>query len=48
MARQGHHGATRKQPKREVFDRWLDRLVTISVITAMVVGIAAVVAHWLL
>ncbi|MGM0834294.1 MAG: hypothetical protein ACQEUK_15890 [Pseudomonadota bacterium] len=48
MARQGHHGATRKKPKRVVFDRWLDRIVTVAVVTAMVVGTAAVAAHWLL
>ncbi|WP_249975963.1 hypothetical protein [Vreelandella olivaria] len=54
MARQGRHGATRRQPKTRwqpkgaVFDRWLDRIVTIAVVTAMVIGLSAVLAHWLL
>ena len=48
MARQGRHGATRRQPKGAAFDRWLDRVVTVAVVTAMVVGLSAVIAHWLL
>ncbi|MBE0401085.1 MULTISPECIES: hypothetical protein [Halomonas] len=54
MARQGRHGATRRQPKGAAFskgiafDRWLDRVVTIAVVTAMAIGFAAVIAHWLL
>ncbi|MDN7133857.1 hypothetical protein [Vreelandella profundi] len=54
MARQGRHGATRRQAKRPAlsrgiaFDRWLDRIVTVAVVTAMVIGFAAVIAHWLL
>jgi hypothetical protein len=48
MTRHGRHGATRKQPKGRAFDRWLDRVVTVAVITALVVGISAVLAHWLL
>lgn len=48
MARQGRHGATRRQPKVAAFDRWLDRVVTVAVVTAMVVGLSAVIAHWLL
>lgn len=48
MARQERHGATRRQPKRAGFDRWLDRAVTVAVLTAMVIGLAAVAAHWLL
>ncbi|MBB3231826.1 MULTISPECIES: hypothetical protein [Halomonas] len=38
-------GATRRRRKRRfdwsVFDRWLDRLVTLAVVTALVVGGAA-------
>ncbi|WP_159053575.1 MULTISPECIES: hypothetical protein [unclassified Halomonas] len=50
MARQVRHGATRRQPKPRsvVFDRWLDRIVTVAVVTAIVIGLAAVIAHWLL
>ena len=48
MARHGRHGATRRQPKGRSFDRWLDRVVTVAVLTAMIIGLAAVVAHWLL
>lgn len=48
MARHGRHGATRRQPKGVTFDRWLDRVVTVAVLTAMVIGLAAVLAHWLL
>nr|WP_290671984.1 MULTISPECIES: hypothetical protein [unclassified Halomonas] len=48
MARQGRHGATRRRSKGAAFDRWLDRVVTVAVVTAIVVGLAAVVAHWLL
>lgn len=48
MARQERHGATRRQPKGVAFDRWLDRVVTVAVLTAMAIGIAAVIAHWLL
>ncbi|WP_185859022.1 hypothetical protein [Vreelandella nanhaiensis] len=52
MARQGRHGATRRQPKGATFDRWLDRwldrVVTVAVVTALVVGLSAVLAHWLL
>ncbi|WP_189462500.1 hypothetical protein [Vreelandella hamiltonii] len=48
MARQERHGATRRQPKGMAFDRWLDRIVTVAVVTAMLVGLSAVLAHWLL
>ncbi|MBP5978639.1 MAG: hypothetical protein KA748_00325 [Halomonas sp.] len=52
MARQGRHGATRRQPKKASLDRWLDRwldrVVTVAVVTALVVGLSAVLAHWLL
>ncbi len=48
MARQGRHGATRRQQKGVAFDRWLDRIVTVAVLTALVIGLAAVAAHWLL
>ncbi|WP_175540368.1 hypothetical protein [Halomonas sp. QHL1] len=51
MARQERHGATRRQPKGPkgvAFDRWLDRVVTVAVLTAMAIGLAAVAAHWLL
>ncbi|WP_404473100.1 hypothetical protein LG301_02395 [Vreelandella venusta] len=48
MARQGRHGATRRSSKHVAFDRWLDRVVTVAVVTAIVVGVSAVVAHWLL
>lgn len=49
MVRHGrHHGATKRQPKGFAFDRWLDRVVTVAVFTAMVIGLAAVFAHWLL
>ncbi|MBT2801739.1 hypothetical protein J7J49_10430 [Halomonas sp. ISL-56] len=48
MARQGRHGATRRQSKGIAVDRWLDRVVTVAVLTAMVIGLAAVAAHWLL
>ncbi|MCB8888104.1 MULTISPECIES: hypothetical protein [Halomonadaceae] len=47
MARQ-RHGATRRQPKGAAFDRWLDLVVIVAVMTAMVVGLSAVLAHWLL
>ncbi len=54
MARQ-RHGATRRQPKGAalhrcwaVFDQWLDLIVIVAVLTALVVGMSAVVAHWLL
>tara|TARA_R100001039_G_C1852280_1_gene113070 strand:- start:2940 stop:3092 length:153 start_codon:yes stop_codon:yes gene_type:complete len=48
MARQGRHGATRRQAKGVSFDRWLDKVVTVAVLTAMIIGLAAVAAHWLL
>ncbi|WP_167537994.1 hypothetical protein [Vreelandella boliviensis] len=48
MARQERHGATRRQSKGITFDRWLDRVVTVAVLTAMIIGLAAVAAHWLL
>ncbi|MBR2512445.1 MAG: hypothetical protein IKE45_00210 [Halomonas sp.] len=48
MARQVRHGATRRSSKNVAFDRWLDRVVTVAVVTAIVIGLAAVVAHWLL
>jgi len=47
MARQGRQGATQRQPKGLAFDRWLDRVVTVAVLTAMIIGLAAVIAHWL-
>ncbi|MCS2610952.1 hypothetical protein [Halomonas dongshanensis] len=53
MARQGRHGATRRQPKTSKeptferwLDRWLDTVVTVAVVTALVIGISAVIAHW--
>ncbi|MEA2116891.1 hypothetical protein [Halovibrio sp. HP20-50] len=48
MARQERHGATRRQPKGAGFDRWLDRVLTVTVLTAIVIGLSAVAAHWLL
>ncbi|WP_346796281.1 hypothetical protein R5M92_12515 [Halomonas sp. Bachu 37] len=48
MARQGRHGATRRRPRNAEFDRWLDRIVDIAVVTSLLVGTAAVIAHWLL
>ncbi|HSP58779.1 MAG TPA: hypothetical protein VLO12_10805 [Halomonas sp.] len=45
-------GATRRRPSRRLglarFDRWLDRLVDIAVITALLVGAVALVLHLLL
>ncbi|WP_447527759.1 MULTISPECIES: hypothetical protein [unclassified Vreelandella] len=48
-------GATRRQPKGAglgrcgaVFDRWLDLIVIVAVLTALVIGLSAVLAHWLL
>lgn len=46
MAKQARQGATRRQSRKAVFDRWLDRAVCMAVITALVVGLAAVIAHW--
>ncbi|MCZ0927732.1 MULTISPECIES: hypothetical protein [Halomonadaceae] len=46
MVRQTRHGATRRQSKGAAFDRWLDHAVCVAVITALVIGLAAVVAHW--
>ncbi|WP_202114803.1 hypothetical protein [Vreelandella zhuhanensis] len=48
MSRQHRQGATRRRPRWATFDRWLDRVVSVAVITALIVGLAAVVAHWLL
>lgn len=48
MARQVRHGATRKSAKNTTFDRWLDKIVTVAVATALLVGVSAVFAHWLL
>ncbi|MFI0472311.1 hypothetical protein ACGLWX_06245 [Halomonas sp. HMF6819] len=49
------HGATRRQPKgaalerySATFDRWLDLVVIVAVLTALVIGFSAVLAHWLL
>lgn len=50
-------GATRRVPKRRkrrlpvkwaTFDRWLDRLVTIAVVTAILVGVVALTLSWFL
>lgn len=45
-------GATRRRPPRRLslasFDRWLDRLVDIAVITALLVGAVALALHLLL
>ncbi|MBS9403809.1 hypothetical protein KG088_09215 [Halomonas sp. TRM85114] len=49
---QPRRGATRRRPARRRglanFDRWLDRLVDIAVITAMLVGAVALALHLLL
>lgn len=45
-------GATRRRPPRRLsqmdIDRWLDRLVDVAVITALLVGAVALVLHLLL
>lgn len=50
-------GATRRVPNRRkrrfpgkwtIFDRWLDRLVTIAVVTAILVGVIALILPWVL
>lgn len=46
-------GATRRKVERPApavrrLDRWLNVAVTIAVVTALIVGTAAVLAHWLL
>lgn len=45
-------GATRRRPPRRLsmasIDRWLDRLVDIAVITALLVGTVALALHLLL
>ncbi|WP_199825204.1 hypothetical protein [Halomonas sp. G11] len=46
MVRQTRHGATRRASKGAVFDRWLDRAVCVAVMMALVIGLAAVIAHW--
>ncbi|MFG6665905.1 hypothetical protein ACGK9R_02210 [Halomonas sp. HNIBRBA4712] len=49
------HGATPRQPRGAahdrfgaLFDRWLDLVVIVAVLTALIVGFSAVLAHWLL
>lgn len=45
-------GATRHRPRRRLglanVDRWLDRLVDVAVITALLVGAVALALHLLL
>lgn len=54
MAKRSRRGATRRRrtarpvPAGGRLDRWLNVAVTVAVITALVVGAAAVLAHWLL
>ncbi|WP_181870706.1 hypothetical protein [Vreelandella rituensis] len=48
MSQQSRQGATRRRSRWVTFDRWLDRVVSVAVITALVFGLAAVAAHWLL
>ncbi|MDN6298341.1 MAG: hypothetical protein L0J54_10020 [Halomonas sp.] len=48
MAKRSRRGATRRVPDSGRLDRWLNVAVTVSVTTALVVGAAAVLAHWLL
>lgn len=48
MAKRSRRGATRRDSESGQFDRWLNVAVTIAVVTALVVGGAAVLAHWLL
>ncbi|MDN6180344.1 MAG: hypothetical protein L0I84_04980 [Halomonas subglaciescola] len=54
MAKRSRRGATRRRrvtprpPAIARLDRWLNAAVTVAVITALVVGSAAVLAHWLL
>lgn len=47
MKGESRHGATRRN-KGAAFDRWLNRAVSVAVTTALLVGLAAVLAHWLL
>ncbi|MDR5897434.1 hypothetical protein QC823_00275 [Halomonas vilamensis] len=47
MKEPNRHGATRRN-KSAAFDRWLNRAVSVAVSTAILVGGAAVLAHWLL
>ncbi|NYS59881.1 hypothetical protein [Vreelandella salicampi] len=47
MKGQNRHGATRRN-KDAAFDRWLNLAVSVAVTTAILVGLAAVLAHWLL
>jgi uncharacterized membrane protein (DUF485 family) len=47
MKEQSRYGATRRN-KDAAFDRWLNRAVSVAVTTAILVGLAAVLAHWLL
>ncbi|MGS2744786.1 hypothetical protein ACU6TU_14520 [Halomonas sp. LS-001] len=48
MMRQARRGATRKKQGSNAFDRWLNLAVTIAVSVALLVGLSAVLAHWLL
>ncbi|MDR5868345.1 hypothetical protein [Halomonas koreensis] len=48
----GRRGATRRRGRRRLdwqhFDRWLDRLVALAVVTALVMGGVALVASLVL
>ena len=48
MAKRRRRRATRSAPASVRLDRWLNAAVTVAVITALVVGVAAVLSHWLL
>ncbi|MCL7928522.1 hypothetical protein [Halomonas llamarensis] len=48
MKGKSRHGATRRDDNSTAFDRWLNCVVSVAVITALLVGLAAVLAHWLL
>lgn len=48
MAKRSRRGATNRASASTRIDRWLNVAVTVAVITALVVGTAAVLAHWLL
>lgn len=48
MKGQSRHGATPRGDKGAAFDRWLNRVVSVAVTAALLVGLAAVLAHWLL
>jgi len=48
MMRQGRRGATRRAQSPEAFDRWLNRAVSVAVGIALLVGLAAVLAHLIL